>query len=91
MKKQTQREARAELLTSYFSMRAGENTHLVSERVGRFCIDLPSHAIYLFRRFVSVSEKPAAAVSTLSGCKEEVSEDKFLLNIQLSDYFRKQV
>lgn len=38
---------------------------------------------------MSVSEKPAAAVSTLNRHREEVSEDKFILNIQPSDYFRK--
>lgn len=32
---------------------------------------------YLFRRFVSVSEKPAASVSTLSRHRQEVSEDYF--------------
>lgn len=35
--------------------------------------------VYLFRRFVSVSEKPAAAVPTLNRRREEVSEDTFIL------------
>lgn len=38
--------------------------------------DNPELVSYLFRGFVAVSEKPAAAVSTLSTQAEEVNEKK---------------
>lgn len=41
---------------------------------------LSLQAVYLFWCFVTISEKPAAAISTLNRQIEEVSKDKFILN-----------